>query len=73
MAYIKLNSRDKTFEEGYSEFLGYCKARNLRPATIKHYNEIISNLWYKYRSPDEPIRTINKITVNGFVEFCRGR
>lgn len=73
MAYIKLNSKEKTFSEGYTEFLGYCKARNLRPATIKHYNDIINNLWYKYRAPQEPIKTINKNVVNGFIEFCKNR
>lgn len=32
----------KTFNEAYDEFIRYCKARNLRPATIKHYNDVVN-------------------------------
>ena len=28
-----------TFEEGCEEYLLYCKARNLRDGTIKHYKD----------------------------------
>ncbi|MBZ9688257.1 hypothetical protein G9F72_018140 [Clostridium estertheticum] len=49
MARVKIemkNNRQKTFDEAYDEFLRYCKVRNLRPATIKHY-ECILFLWSK--------------------------
>ncbi|MFT8312972.1 MAG: hypothetical protein ABF633_01815 [Clostridium sp.] len=30
---------DKPFKQGFEEFTDSCKARNLRPATINHYEE----------------------------------
>jgi len=30
------NNKQKAFDEAYHEFIGYCKVRNLRPATLKH-------------------------------------
>ena len=35
---IKMNHKmDKTFEEGFEEFVLDMKARNLRQGTLKHY------------------------------------
>ena len=51
MARVKIemkNNRQKTFDEAYDEFLRYCKVRNLRPATIKHYEDIVDYSFYKF-------------------------
>ena len=33
--------REKTFEDGFKEYVLDCKARNLREGTINHYQESI--------------------------------
>ena len=33
--------REKTFEDGFKEYILDCKARNLREGTINHYQESI--------------------------------
>lgn len=66
-----MKTTQKTFEQGYSEFIGYCKARNLRPATIKHYDNIINYVWYKFLDKDTLIDTINLQTIYDFMDYCR--
>lgn len=73
MAFIRMMERSKSFEEGYSEFLGYCKARNLRPATVKHYDDIINYNWYKYFEPTNPINSISQTTIIGFIQYMKDR
>lgn len=68
---LTLMSVDKSFEQGYSEFIGYCKARNLRPATIKHYDNIINYTWYKFLPKETAIADITLQTVYDFMEYCR--
>lgn len=58
----------KTLDQGYDEFILYCKSRNLRPATIKHYDASISII-YKYISPKILIRDITLATVENFKMF----
>ena len=40
-----------TFEEGCEEYLLYCKARNLRDGTIKHYKESMKSI-YRFIVPN---------------------
>ena len=40
---------EKTFREGFEEYILDCKARNLRDGTINHYQESIKQI-YKRRS-----------------------
>lgn len=68
---IKVNVKDKRFEEGYEEFLNHCKIKNLRPATIEHYRNIIEYLWYKFYSSDRLIKDITLNTIEEFIMFCR--
>lgn len=62
---------NKTFEQGYSEFIGYCKARNLRPSTLKHYDNIIKYSWYKFFYKDTVISDISLQTIYEYMNFCR--
>lgn len=62
---------DKTFAEDYAEFINYCKIRNLREATIKHYNDIVTYIIYKNVSPDTIIKDITNKTVDNFIIFCK--
>lgn len=44
---IKMNHKmDKTFEEGFEEFVLDMKARNLRQGTISHYSISFSNFFF---------------------------
>lgn len=51
----------KTFDEGFDEFVLYCKVRNLSPSTIKHYEDIVNHVFYKFI--DYKV-IISKITQN---------
>lgn len=65
-----LKDEEITFQEGYKEFIHNCKTRNLREATIKHYDGTISSI-YKFISPTTAINKITKNTVDNFVLRCR--
>lgn len=66
-------TEEKTFEEGYKEFINYCKIRNLRPATIKHYDDITNYTIYHFLTKDFPIKKISSKTVEEFILFCKER
>ena len=57
--------REKTFRDGFGEYILDCKARNLRDGTIQHHQESIKQI-YKRISPDTPISSLNKQTMTNF-------
>lgn len=67
---MTMNDDNMTFSQGYEEFILYCKSRNLRPATINHYNETISCI-YRFVEPSTPIGSINQATVDKFIIDCK--
>lgn len=67
---IELNTNNMTFDRGYDEFIFNCKARNLRPATIKFYDNSMMSI-YKFIHPKTLIRDINKSMVDSFVLYCQ--
>lgn len=79
MARVKIemkNNRQKTFDEAYDEFLRYCKVRNLRPATIKHYEDIVSYsfykfLDYKFKTYKVQTKSINFRLVEDYIIYCK--
>lgn len=70
---IKLQKqiKDKTFQEGYNEFIIYCKSRNLRPATIHHYDNSIRI--FQTFIPDIKIKNINEKLVQDFKIFLQNK
>lgn len=74
MSKISMNNNSNnpriTFDEGYDQFIKYCKVRNLRPATIKHYDNTMLSI-YKFINPKTLIKDITKSTVDGFILYCR--
>jgi integrase/recombinase XerD len=60
----------KTFDRGYDEFILNCKVRNLRPTTLKYYDDMV-NIWYKCVPYKTAISQINEETVNKFIVFLR--
>lgn len=55
-----------TFKEGCEEYLNYCRARNLRDGTIKHYKESFNSI-YRFIEPNTPIASLTVRTVEQFV------
>ncbi|MCR1971669.1 tyrosine-type recombinase/integrase [Clostridium cochlearium] len=66
----------KTFNEAYDEFIRYCKARNLRPATIKHYNDVVNYSFLHFLKDEfgtEEVLTkdIKTTTIENYVIFMK--
>ena len=53
---------EKTFREGFEEYILDCKARNLRDGTINHYQESIKQI-YKRITPDTLISSMCRQTI----------
>jgi integrase/recombinase XerD len=72
---IEMNKKvsNKTFDQGFEEFINYCKVRNLRPATIKHYEDIVNYTWYKFLNCKTPIKEITSKTIDEFILFCKNK
>lgn len=56
---------EKTFQEGFEEYILDMKARNLREGTIKHYQESIKQI-YKRIPPNVLIKDFSPTTMNDF-------
>ena len=56
---------EKTFQEGFEEYILDCKARNLRDGTINHYRESIKQI-YKRIPADTPISSMSPQTMADF-------
>ena len=61
-----------TFEEGCDKYLEYCRQRNLREGTVRHYRQ--SYLYFfKYFDPKMPIEDIDEQSYydgNGSIKKC---
>jgi integrase/recombinase XerD len=63
---LKMNYKnDKTFKDGFEEFILNCRSRNLREGTIKHYNEVYRQI-IKYLDENILLADIN---IKVFEEF----
>lgn len=56
---------EKTFQEGFEEYILDCKARNLRDGTINHYRESIKQI-YKRIPADTSISSMSPQTMADF-------
>ena len=63
-------SVQKTFEEGFQEFILDCKSRNLRQGTIIHYEVAIKQI-YKRVPADTPISELSEKTMPEFIIALR--
>lgn len=63
--------QDKTFQKGFEEFILYCRAKNLRETTIKHYKTIMRHVVYKFFKPTTKIKTITPETIQQFIIFLK--
>ena len=55
---------DKTFAEGFEEYILDCKSRNLRDGTLRHYRESIKQI-YKRVPSDTLISDLDEYTMIG--------
>ena len=66
MKKLKMIQNQKlTFEEGCNKYLEYCRQRNLRQDTIRHYHQSFI-YFYKYLDKNMPIEDI---TVNTYKDY----
>ena len=64
---------DKTFAEGFEEYILDCKSRNLRDGTLRHYRESIKQI-YKRVPPDTLISDLFRPVFNHRqVSACNSR
>ena len=61
---------DKTFAEGFEEYILDCKSRNLRDGTLRHYRESIKQI-YKRVPPDTLISDLDEYTMPDFIVALR--
>jgi integrase/recombinase XerD len=64
----KLNmkgAKKLTFEEGCNKYIEYCRQRNLREGTIRHYKQS----YLKFFEHFDPEMSIEKIDVNSYNSF----
>ena len=54
-----------TFEEGCNKYIEYCRQRNLREGTIRHYKQS----YLKFFEHFDPEMSIEKIDVNSYNSF----
>ena len=56
-------SKGLTFEEGCNKYLEYCRQRNLREGTIRHYRQSYG-YFYKYFDKDMLVEDITQNYIN---------
>lgn len=61
---------EKTFEEGFAEYILDCKARNLREGTIAHYQDASKQI-YKRIPKETPISALSSKTMPEFIIALR--
>ena len=61
---------DKTFAEGFEEYILDCKSRNLRDGTIRHYRESIKQIYMRVPA-DTLISDMDEYTVPEFIIALR--
>lgn len=63
-------TKTMTFKEGCEKYLEYCRQRNLREGTIKHYRQSYTQ-FYKFFDPDMPIEKFDENTYKRYVLYLR--
>ena len=73
MAKIKLIKNNSiTWEQGYKLFIHeHCELRNLRPSTIKHYNEIMTYSWYKYYDKNNLLCDLSQSDLDNYITYLK--
>lgn len=70
MQKLKMNQITLTFFEGCDKYIDYCKQRNLREATINHYQQSYKQFFH-YFNPDMPLDDLTKCMYDGYVIYLK--
>lgn len=70
MQRLKFKPIELSFSDGCKIYINYCKQRNLRAATIMHYEQSYKQ-FYKYFDPDMPLCELTKDLYDGYVVYLR--
>lgn len=62
-----------TIEEGINLFYKRCTIMNLRPATIKHYKDIINYSFFAFIYKNDALNTITQEVINNYVVFLQNK
>mgnify|MGYP001584939984 FL=1 len=66
---LKIKEESITFAKGFEEYLDDCRGRNLRKATITHYEEVYKAVT-RYIDKEMNIKDMNELTVSKFIIEC---
>jgi integrase/recombinase XerD len=66
MKKLKMTVSKLTFEEGCNRYLEYCRQRNLRDGTIRHYRQSF-DYFFKYFDKAMLVEDINSNTYKDYV------
>jgi len=67
---MKRDLKERSFEEGYKEFVLNCRIRNLSPYTIRHYDNVV-HVWSQFYNIQNPIRDITEKVIDDFILFLK--
>ena len=70
MKKLKMTVEKLTFEEGCNRYLEYCRQRNLRDGTIRHYKQSYG-YFFKYFDKDMLIEDIDSNTYKDYVLYLK--
>lgn len=67
---IEMNTENKTFKEGYEEYLKYCTVKDCSESTIINYRTTIAQ-FNKFYPESNLINSLNKNTIEDYICYLR--
>ncbi|WP_026893794.1 tyrosine-type recombinase/integrase [Clostridiisalibacter paucivorans] len=67
---IQKDFSDKSFKEGFKDFIRYCKVRNLSSSTLRYYNTTVDK-FTEFFNEDNPINIITEGTIHDYILYLR--
>lgn len=64
------SNEQKTFEEGFKEFLLNCNIKNLSPHTVVFYKNVV-RIWYSFSGPEQLISEIDSNMISQYIMFLK--
>ena len=70
---LKMTVNEKTFEEGFEEFIVSCRVKNLSEVTIKGYKNEVYYSFGKFFDTTQPISCISSSLVDKYILYLQER
>lgn len=67
---IEMDTKKKSFEDGFEEFLRHCSVRDYAESTIQNYKMAVAQFNRFYRA-DKPLNEITSDTIEDFIYYLR--